>query len=85
MQCTSTLYPFWPAFCQSKFKANFGVDSMPETAEHVAEKYQISRDDQDLFAIRSQQNQSTTKWCLAEEILPVTIQDRRKTALPSYR
>lgn len=42
-------------FINPKFKAQFGVDSMPETAENVAEKYQISRADQDLFAYHSQQ------------------------------
>lgn len=42
-------------FINPKFKAGFGVDSMPETAENVAEKYQINREDQDLFAYHSQQ------------------------------
>jgi len=36
-------------------KARYGIDSMPETAENVAEEYQIARDDQDAFALRSQQ------------------------------
>ncbi|TCB82298.1 3-oxoadipyl-CoA thiolase [Acinetobacter sp. ANC 4173] len=70
-------------FINPKFKANFGVDSMPETAEHVAEKYQISRDDQDLFAYRSQQKTALAQQngILAEEILPVTIQDRKKNSM----
>ncbi|MGH1401276.1 MAG: 3-oxoadipyl-CoA thiolase [Acinetobacter tandoii] len=70
-------------FINPKFKANFGVDSMPETAEHVAEKYQISRDDQDLFAYRSQQKTALAQQngILAEEILPVTIQDRKKNSI----
>jgi 3-oxoadipyl-CoA thiolase len=70
-------------FVNPKFKANFGVDSMPETAEHVAEKYQISRDDQDLFAYRSQQKTVVAQQngILAEEILPVTIQDRKKNSI----
>ncbi|TCB37451.1 3-oxoadipyl-CoA thiolase [Acinetobacter sp. ANC 4910] len=70
-------------FINPKFKANFGVDSMPETAEHVAEKYQISRDDQDLFAYRSQQKTAVAQQngVLAEEILPVTIQDRKKNSM----
>ena len=70
-------------FVNPKFKANFGVDSMPETAEHVAEKYQISRDDQDLFAYRSQQKTAVAQQngVLAEEILPVTIQDRKKNSI----
>jgi len=70
-------------FINPKFKATFGVDSMPETAEHVAEKYQISRDDQDLFAYRSQQKTAVAQQngVLAEEILPVTIQDRKKNSI----
>ena len=70
-------------FINPKFKANFGVDSMPETAEHVAEKYQVSRDDQDLFAYRSQQKTAVAQQngVLAEEILPVTIQDRKKNSI----
>ncbi|TCB69055.1 3-oxoadipyl-CoA thiolase [Acinetobacter sp. ANC 4178] len=70
-------------FINPKFKATFGVDSMPETAEHVAEKYQISRDDQDLFAYRSQQKTALAQQngILAEEILPVTIQDRKKNSI----
>ncbi len=42
-------------FINPKMQAEFGVDSMPETAENVAEAYNISREDQDLFALRSQQ------------------------------
>ena len=70
-------------FINPKFKAHFGVDSMPETAEHVAEKYQISRDDQDLFAYRSQQKTAVAQQngVLAEEILPVVIQDRKKNSI----
>jgi acetyl-CoA acyltransferase len=42
-------------FINPLMKAAYGVDSMPETAENVADQYHISRDDQDLFALRSQQ------------------------------
>jgi acetyl-CoA acyltransferase len=42
-------------FMNPLMKANYGVDSMPETGENVAEEFQISRRDQDLFALRSQQ------------------------------
>ena len=42
-------------FINPLMHARFGTDSMPETAENVAELYQISRDDQDAFAMRSQQ------------------------------
>ena len=49
-------------FVNKQLKAQYGTDSMPETAENVAEKYQISREDQDAFALRSQQNRcGTTK------------------------
>jgi len=42
-------------FINKKMQAEYGVDSMPETAENVAEEFNISREDQDLFALRSQQ------------------------------
>src|SRR3546814_3907229 len=42
-------------FVNRLMKQKYGVDSMPETAENVAEQYQISRADQDAFALRSQQ------------------------------
>lgn len=52
-------------FVNKQLKAQYGTDSMPETAENVAEKYQISREDQDAFALRSQQNRCCpTKWFL---------------------
>jgi 3-oxo-5,6-didehydrosuberyl-CoA/3-oxoadipyl-CoA thiolase len=67
-------------FINPKFKANFGVDSMPETAENVAEKYQISREDQDLFAFNSQKKTATARLngVFAEEICAVEIIDRKK-------
>ncbi|MDM1341777.1 3-oxoadipyl-CoA thiolase [Acinetobacter pseudolwoffii] len=70
-------------FINPKFKAQFGVDSMPETAEHVAEKYQISRADQDLFAYHSQQKTAVAqqKGIFAEEILPVEAKGPKKTTL----
>jgi acetyl-CoA acyltransferase len=42
-------------FINPLMKAQYGVDSMPETGENVAEQFQVSREDQDLFALRSQQ------------------------------
>lgn len=67
-------------FINPKFKANFGVDSMPETAENVAEKYQISREDQDLFAFNSQKKTATAQLngVFAEEICAVEIINRKK-------
>ena len=41
-------------FVNPKMKSNYGIDSMPETAENVAEKFQITRNEQDKFALRSQ-------------------------------
>ena len=68
-------------FVNPKFKVNFGVDSMPETAENVAEKYAISREDQDLFAYRSQQKtaKAQQKGIFTEEILPVEIKMTKKS------
>src|SRR5688500_10538295 len=42
-------------FVNPRMKAAHGIDSMPETAENVAQDYQVSRADQDAFALRSQQ------------------------------
>jgi 3-oxoadipyl-CoA thiolase len=66
-------------FVNKLMKQKHGVDSMPETAENVAEQYQISRADQDAFALRSQQRAlSAIKLGLFEaEITPVTIPSRK--------
>ncbi|MDC9592919.1 3-oxoadipyl-CoA thiolase [Xenorhabdus sp. IM139775] len=62
-------------FINPLIKQQFGTDSMPETAENVATRFQISRDDQDAFALRSQQRAASAQQhgVLAEEILPVTL------------
>jgi 3-oxoadipyl-CoA thiolase len=66
-------------FINPKMAELYGVDSMPETAENVAEAFGISRQDQDLFAFRSQQKakvaQSTGRFSL--EIVPVSVPQRR--------
>jgi acetyl-CoA acyltransferase len=66
-------------FINPVMKAQYGVDSMPETAENVAEEFAISRADQDAFAFRSQQKTAAAQACgrLAEEIFPVKIPQRR--------
>ncbi|MDI3326898.1 3-oxoadipyl-CoA thiolase, partial [Pontibacterium granulatum] len=66
-------------FINKKMKAEFGVDSMPETAENVAEDFNISREDQDLFAFRSQQKTAAAMEAglFNEEICPVTIPQRK--------
>jgi 3-oxoadipyl-CoA thiolase len=66
-------------FVNPKMKAQYGIDSMPETAENVAREFGIARGDQDAFALRSQQ-----RWAAAhaagvfkDEIVPVTIHGRK--------
>ena len=60
-------------------KAQYGVDSMPETAENVAEDFSISREDQDVFALRSQVKaaEAIASGRLAREITPVEIPQRK--------
>jgi len=62
-------------FVNPLMKAQYGVDSMPETGENVAEEFKISRKDQDAFAYRSQQRAAaaTKSGALAEEITRVTV------------
>jgi 3-oxoadipyl-CoA thiolase len=69
-------------FINQIIKEKYGVDTMPETAENVAEQFNINRDDQDQFAFRSQNRleNAQKKGYLAEEITPVTIKDRRGTS-----
>ena len=66
-------------FVNPKMKLNFGIDSMPETAENVAEKYQINREDQDKMALSSQLKaiKSTENGRFAKEITPVEILQRK--------
>ncbi|MCG6904961.1 MAG: 3-oxoadipyl-CoA thiolase [Rhodobacter sp.] len=66
-------------FVNPLMKAQYGVDSMPETAENVAEDFNISREDQDQFALRSQQKAGAAQASgrLAEEITPVSIPQRK--------
>ena len=64
-------------------KAKYGVDSMPETAENVAEEFHVSRQDQDAFALRSQQRAAhAMRSCrLAEEIVPVQLPSKKGDAV----
>lgn len=66
-------------FVNPLMKRQYGVDSMPETAENVAEDFQISREDQDAFAWRSQQRAGAAMASgrFATEIVPVTIASRK--------
>ena len=66
-------------FVNPLLKAQYGVDAMPETAENIAEEWQISRADQDAFAFRSQSRAAAAQKSgrLAREIVGVEIKDRK--------
>ena len=66
-------------FVNPLLKAQYGIDAMPETAENVAEDFQIRRADQDAFALRSQQRAAAAQAAgrLAAEIVPVEVKERR--------
>ncbi|NRO98969.1 3-oxoadipyl-CoA thiolase [Paraburkholderia sp. NMBU_R16] len=62
-------------FVNAALKREYGIDSMPETAENVAAQFEVGRADQDAFALRSQQKAARAQrdGTLAEEIVPVAI------------
>jgi acetyl-CoA acyltransferase len=66
-------------FVNPVMKAQYGIDSMPETGENVAEDFRISREDQDSFALRSQAKAAAAQknGRLAREITPVSIPQRK--------
>ena len=66
-------------FINPKLKELYGVDTMPQTAENVAEQFQISRADQDQFAYTSQQRTAAAqaKGFFSQEIIPVEIPQRK--------
>lgn len=66
-------------FVNPLMKAQYGVDSMPETAENVAEEFQVSREDQDRFALLSQTRAAGAQRSgrFAREIVPVSIPQRK--------
>ena len=66
-------------FVNPEMKARYGVDTMPQTADNVANDYDVNRADQDAFAWRSQQrwDAADKAGVFAEEIAPVTIPQRR--------
>lgn len=70
-------------FINPLMKKQYGVDSMPETAENVAEDFNISRADQDAFALRSQERTAAAQanGRLAQEITPVLVPRRKQEAL----
>jgi 3-oxoadipyl-CoA thiolase len=69
-------------FANAQMKALYGVDSMPETAENVAAEFNVSREDQDAFALRSQQRAARAQdaGVFAEQIVPVTVPQAKGTA-----
>ncbi|MDO6965586.1 3-oxoadipyl-CoA thiolase [Rhizobium alvei] len=66
-------------FINPLMKKQYGVDSMPETAENVADDYKVNREDQDAFALRSQAKaaEAQANGRLGKEITPVTIPQRK--------
>ena len=69
-------------FVNQAMKARYGVDSMPETAENVAEDFTISREDQDAFALRAQLRTATAQkqGRFQQEIHPIAIPQRKGAA-----
>lgn len=74
-------------FINPVLKAQYGVDSIPETGENVAEVYGISRQDQDRFALGSQQKAAAAEVSgrLAKEIEPVIVPQRKGDSLTVAR
>ena len=70
-------------FINPALRAVYGTETMPETAENVAERFGINRDDQDAFALRSQQRAAAAQenGRLSQEIVPVSIPQRRGAAI----
>ena len=66
-------------FVNPLMKSKYGVDSMPETAENVAEDFQVSREDQDAFAYRTQQRwaRAHAAGFFADELTPVSIPQKK--------
>lgn len=65
-------------FTNKALEAQYGSDSMPQTAENVAQEFNISRKAQDEFAYHSQMKAAKSVERLAKEIVPVTYTDRKK-------
>ncbi|MCH7834564.1 MAG: 3-oxoadipyl-CoA thiolase [Proteobacteria bacterium] len=70
-------------FVNRKLEELYGIDSMAETAENVAEDFNVSRDDQDAFALRSQlrAEAAMTSGVFNDEIVPVSVPQRRGDAV----
>ncbi|HHU09271.1 MAG TPA: 3-oxoadipyl-CoA thiolase [Intrasporangiaceae bacterium] len=70
-------------FVNPRMVEAYGVDSMPQTAQHVADEWGVSREDQDAFALRSQERAAAAiaSGRLAREITPVSVPQRRGDAV----
>jgi len=70
-------------FINPLMKAQYGVDSMPETGENVAEEFSVLRADQDAFALRSQQRvaQAAAKGFFSRQIVPVNVRSKKSELL----
>ncbi|NYZ13930.1 acetyl-CoA C-acyltransferase, partial [Azospirillum sp. RWY-5-1] len=70
-------------FVNPVMKDQHGIDSMPETAENVADDFRVSREDQDAFALRSQRRAATAQAAgfFDAEIVPVEVPDRKGTTV----
>src|SRR5690606_19645419 len=70
-------------FVNKLMKSQYGVDSMPETAENVADQFKVSREDQDIFALASQVKAAAAQQggLLKDEITAVTIPQRKGDAV----
>jgi len=73
-------------FINPLMKAQYGVDAMPQTADNVADDYQVSRADQDAFALRSQQRTAAAQAAgfFAEEIVPVRVAHKKGETLVEH-
>ncbi|WP_177414173.1 3-oxoadipyl-CoA thiolase [Pseudomonas sp. NIBRBAC000502773] len=73
-------------FINPLMKAQYGVDAMPQTADNVADDYQVSRADQDAFALRSQQRTAAAQAAgfFAEEIVPVRVAQKKGETLVEH-
>ncbi len=73
-------------FINPLMKAQYGVDAMPQTADNVADDYQVSRVDQDAFALRSQQRTAAAQAAgfFAEEIVPVRVAHKKGETLVEH-
>jgi 3-oxoadipyl-CoA thiolase len=72
-------------FINPVMKKQYGVESMPETGENVAEEFKVSREDQDAFALRSQQRaaEAQASCFFSEEIVPVEIPGKKGPTIVS--